>query len=118
MSLPQLHIYAKICKKYAKYVSMKFICIICTPHFPDVIAGASYICPFLLERPGSPKLGWPICDKSPGPTKQSKLNVMVGPGQAWQATGITAGAAGSDEAGAAATGVLDDCERAPPGGSA
>ena len=35
MSLPQLHIYAKICKKYAKYVSMKFICIICTPHFAD-----------------------------------------------------------------------------------
>ena len=35
MSLPQLHIYAKICKKYAKYASMKFICIICTPHFAD-----------------------------------------------------------------------------------
>ena len=35
MSLPQLHIYAKIFKKYAKYVSMKFICIICTPHFAD-----------------------------------------------------------------------------------
>ena len=36
MSLPELHIYAKICKKYAKYVSMKFICIICTSHFAHV----------------------------------------------------------------------------------
>ena len=41
MSLPQLHIYAKICKKYAKYVSMKFICIICTPHFADDMVSAS-----------------------------------------------------------------------------
>ena len=37
MSLPQLNIYAKICKKYAKYVSMKFICIICTPHFAEAV---------------------------------------------------------------------------------
>ena len=44
MSLPQLHIYAKICKKYAKYASMKFICIICTPHFADVSL------PRLLDR--------------------------------------------------------------------
>ena len=31
MSLPQLHTYAKICNKYAKYV--KFICIKCTSHW-------------------------------------------------------------------------------------
>ena len=40
MSLPQLHIqqkYAKNMHVYAKYVSMKFICIIiCTFHFADV----------------------------------------------------------------------------------
>ena len=35
-----------------------------------------------------------------------------------QATETTAGAAGSAEAGAAATGVLDDGERAPLGSSA
>ena len=35
MGLPQLQIYAKICKRYAKYVSMKVICIICTSHFAD-----------------------------------------------------------------------------------
>ena len=40
MSLPQMHIYAKICKKYAKYVGMKFICIICTSHFADAILPA------------------------------------------------------------------------------
>ena len=39
MSFPKLHIYAQYAKnmhKYAKYESMKIICIICTSHFADV----------------------------------------------------------------------------------
>ena len=60
MSLPQLHIYAKICKKYAKYVSMKFICIICTPHFADVFAQCMQSEPVGLHE-GRKAATWKAC---------------------------------------------------------
>ena len=32
-----MHLYSQNMEIYAKYVSMKFICKICTPHFADVV---------------------------------------------------------------------------------
>ena len=82
-------------------------------------SGARYICHFrgLLECPTHPlaKLGRPTASCNEPPTN---LKVMVG---SRQATRTTACAAGAAKAGSAATGVLDDDERAPvapPGGSA
>ena len=79
-------------------------------------SGAAYIYPFLLELPSNgpahQSQAGPSCDEPP---TRANLKVMVG---ARQATGNTAGAASSAEAGAEATKVLDDGERAPPGRSA
>ena len=65
---------------------------------------------YLLLSSRKARLIKPSCDAV---TSQTNLKVMVGPVRA--SNGNTAGAAGSAEAGAAATGVRDDGKRAPPG---
>ena len=77
-----------------------------------MIAGADHIiCPFLLEQARLIKDRPAQAVTSHCPISKSWLGPR-------KSTGTMARAAGSAKAGAVVTGVRDDGERAPPGGSA